>query len=32
MSLMVDQVTSLHDRGVPAGILSGNKGVDKKSK
>ncbi len=27
---MVDQVTSLHDRGVPAGILSGNKGVDKK--
>ncbi len=30
VSLMVDQVTSLHDRGVSAGILSGNKGVDKK--
>ncbi len=29
-SIMVDQVTSLHDRGVSAGILSGNKGVDKK--
>ncbi len=30
VSLMVDQVTSLHDHGVSAGILSGNKGVDKK--
>ncbi len=27
---MVDQVTSLHDRGVSAGILGGNKGVNKK--
>ncbi len=27
---MVEQVTSLHDRGVSAGILGGNKGVNKK--
>ena len=26
VSLMIDQVTSLQQRGVPAGILSGNKG------
>ena len=30
VSLMVDQVSSLQDRHVAAGILSGNKGVDKK--
>ena len=30
VSLMVDQVSSLQSRGVPAAILSGNKGVDKK--
>ena len=30
VSLMVDQVSSLLSRGVSAGILSGNKGVDKK--
>ena len=30
VSLMVDQVSSLQDRHVAAGILSGNKGVDQK--
>ena len=30
VSLMVDQVCSLQNRHVAAGILSGNKGVDKK--
>ena len=30
VSLMVDQVSSLQDRHVAAGILSGSKGVDKK--
>ena len=30
VSLMVDQVASLLSRGVPAAILSGNSGVDKK--
>ena len=30
VSLMVDQVSSLQDRHVAAGILSGNKGADKK--
>ena len=30
VSLMVDQVSSLQKRGVSAGILSGNRGVDKK--
>ena len=30
VSLMVDQVSSLQHRHVAAGILSGNKGVDKK--
>ena len=30
VSLMVDQVNSLQSRGVTAGVLSGNKGVDRK--
>ena len=30
MSLMVDQVSTLQGCGVAAGILTGNKGVDKK--
>ena len=30
LSLMIDQVTSLRDRGVQAAILSGNVGVDGK--
>ncbi len=30
VSLMVDQVSSLHSRGISAAILSGNSGVDKK--
>ncbi len=30
VSLMVDQVSSLHSRGISAAILSENSGVDKK--
>ncbi len=30
LSLMVDQVSSLHSRGISTAILSGNSGVDKK--